>query len=94
MTEVYAKFVAMIIQQWLLLTGCWAALDRSLPKAATVLRQQIHHLVAGMRAGGQCLRDRLEEVLRRLARAERQKPRHTHPNAYQLVLDPSLLGLS
>jgi hypothetical protein len=94
LTEVYAKFVAMIVQHWLLLTGCWAAPDRSLPKAATVLRQQIHHLVAGMRAGGQRLLDGLEAVRRRLAQAGRQKPRHTHPNAYQLLLDPSLLSLT
>lgn len=94
LTEVYAKFVAMIIQHWLLLTGCWAAPDRSLPKAATVLRRQIHHLVAGMRAGGRHLVAGLEEIVRRLARAGRQKPRHTQPNAYQLVRDPSLLCLT
>lgn len=94
LTEVYAKFVAMIIQHWLRLTGCWAAPDRSLPKAATVLRRQIHLLVAGIRAGGRRLLAGLKEVVRRLAHAGRQKPRHKHPNAYQLLLDPSLLGLT
>jgi hypothetical protein len=94
LTEVYAKFVAMIIQHWLLLTGCWAAPDRSLPKAAMVLRRQIHHLVAGIRAGGRRLLTGLEEVVRRLARAGRQQPRQTRPNAYQLLLDPSLPDLT
>lgn len=36
--EVYAKLLAMVVQHWLLLVGCWAYPDRSLVKAAQTVR--------------------------------------------------------
>lgn len=37
--EFYAKLIAMILQHWLLLTCSWTFPDRSLPKAASTVRQ-------------------------------------------------------
>lgn len=37
--EVYAKLIAMVIQPWTLLLGCWHHPDRSLVKAAGVVRR-------------------------------------------------------
>src|SRR5438128_8884689 len=36
--EVYAKLLAMVVQHWLLLTGCWASPARSLVTAAQTVR--------------------------------------------------------
>lgn len=53
LTEVYAKFIAMIIQHWLLLTGCWAAPDRSLPNAAAVYNGPNNLALAQVDIGGE-----------------------------------------
>lgn len=39
LAEVYAKLIAMVIQHWTLLLGCWHRPDRSLVHAATVVRR-------------------------------------------------------
>jgi hypothetical protein len=37
--EVYAKFLGMIVQHWLLLVGCWSRPERSLVKASATVRR-------------------------------------------------------
>src|SRR6266516_1908500 len=46
--EVYAKLLAMVVQHWLLLTGCWAYPDRSPVKAAQTVRQHAMHLASAL----------------------------------------------
>lgn len=94
LSEVYAKLIGMIVQHWLLLTGCWHAPDRSLPKAAKLVRQFAQRLANALHAGGRSLRRVLTQVHTRLVQAGRQTIRHNAPNAYQLLLDPSLLSLT
>ena len=83
--EVYAKLLAMVLQQWLLMVGCWEYADRSLSKAAQVIRDQAIEL-----ATAQARPERLEEVIRTiqrvLKRTARMNTRSKHPNTYQLVL--------
>lgn len=38
--EVYAKLLAMVIQHWSMMVGCWQYVDRSLVKVAKVVRDQ------------------------------------------------------
>jgi hypothetical protein len=47
--EVYAKMIAMVVQHWVLVAGCWKESRRSLTKAATVVKQQALSLVAALR---------------------------------------------
>lgn len=91
--EVYAKLLAMLIQHWLMLTTCWADEARSLVKAARVVRRSAHRLASSI---GQAidLDQVLRDVQQRLTRVGRQTRRKGEPNAYQLLLDPSLLGLT
>jgi hypothetical protein len=42
--EFYAKLLAMLIQHWILLSGCWRFPDRSLAKAAQTVRKHALHL--------------------------------------------------
>jgi Transposase DDE domain len=90
--EVWAKLLAVLVQHWLTLTGCWQFPDRSLVKAAQVVRLHAMHLLATL---GMC--SRLEEAICALHRclpACRLNPRKKHPNTYQLLLHPELLALA
>ena len=83
--EVYAKLVALVIQHWALVLGCWQFPERSLVKAAQVVRDHAAEL--------SCARarlDRLSEVVTTiqqvLRRTARMNTRKKHPNTYQLLL--------
>ena len=90
--EVWAKLLAVLVQHWLSITGCWQYPERSLVKAAQVVRLQAMHLLASLRT---C--SRLEEAIAALHRclpaACRLNRRKKHPNTYQLLLNPDLLVL-
>lgn len=83
--EVYAKLLAMVIQQWLFIVGCWAYPDRSLVKAAQVVREQ-----AAEMASARARLDRLQETLKALqdilTGTARMNTRSKDPNTYQLLL--------
>lgn len=83
--EVYAKLLAMVIQHWMLAVSCWAYPDRSLVKAAQVVREQAP-VLAGARAQVQRLSEALEMIQGILKRNARINSRHKHPNTYQLLL--------
>ncbi len=46
LTEVYAKLLAVIVQHWLMLVGCWHLPDRSAVKAAQAIQGHALHLAA------------------------------------------------
>jgi Transposase DDE domain len=90
--EVYAKLLAMVVQHWLLLTGCWAYPDRSLVKAAQTVRQHALHLASAL-ACPAALCTAITLIHRCLAAGCRLNRRKKKPNTYQLLLDPTLAGL-
>lgn len=90
LTEVWAKLLAVLVQHWLALTGCWQYPHRSLAKAAQVVHTQAMHLLASLAAG---LEQAIADLHRSLPAACRLNPRKKHPNTYQLLLNPDLLGL-
>jgi hypothetical protein len=83
--ELYAKLLAMLLQQWCFIVGCWSYPERSLVKAAQVVRD---HAVVLAHARGK--RERLAEALgtirQVLRRSARMNSRASHPNSYQLLL--------
>jgi hypothetical protein len=87
--EVYAKLIALVLQHWLLLVGCWAFSDRSLAKAAQTVRDYALGVALALRDV-----DRLAAVLRRLRRCLaagcKVGKRRRRPSAFQLLADPSL----
>jgi hypothetical protein len=93
LAEVYAKFLGMLVQHWLLLLGCWQAPERSLPKAAAQVRAAAYKLARAL-AGSRRLRAALRTLVQRLATAKRQTKRRSKPNAYQFLQDPTLLLLT
>lgn len=94
LTEVYAKLLALLIGHWLVLQGSWDLPNRSLVKAAQTV-EDLAPLVALALAGrlpGLDLRLALDVLAEVLACGCRMNRRKTKPNAYQLLLDPALLG--
>jgi hypothetical protein len=90
--EVYAKVLAMVVQHWLLLTGCWAYPDCSLVKAAPTVRHHAMHLASAL-ACPAALGAAITVIHRCLAAGCRLNRRKRKPNTYQLLLDPALGGI-
>jgi len=88
--EVYAKLVAMIIQHWILLAGCWKYPDRSLFKAVKTIRKHMVNIACSFASG--CL-DRLYEALKMIQHCLsigcRINKRKKKPHTYQLLLGVS-----
>jgi hypothetical protein len=91
--EVYAKVIAMVIQHWVLLVGCWAYADRSLTEAAKTVRREATWLLAALPS-----HRRLIEVLAAIQRSMtagcRIAKHRRKPSTFQLLLDPALGGLT
>ena len=83
--EVYAKLLALVLQHWALVVGCWVYVDRSLVKAAAVVRDHAMEL-ASAQARAERLTEVLESIERVLRRTARMNTRAKHPNTYQLLL--------
>ena len=85
--EVYAKLVVVLIQHWLILSGCWQIAARSLTKAAQTVSKHALHLAVAF-ASGQMERliDALLVIANCLSTGCRLNPRKTSPNTYQLLL--------
>jgi hypothetical protein len=86
--ELYAKLIAMVIQHWILLTGCWTAPDKSLVKATATVRAFACCLAPALRHPTR-LQHRLTDLATALRAGCRLNTRKTAPNAYQLLLDPT-----
>ncbi len=90
--EVFAKLLAMVVQHWVLLTGCWSFANRSLVKASQTVRQHALHL-ASVLADPAALEAAIRVIHRALAAGCRINRRKLKPNTYQLLLNPDLAGL-
>jgi hypothetical protein len=92
LSEIFAKLLALLVQHWVVLTGCWQRPDRSLVKAAHTLRTHALHLLSALCSAPQ-LRRALTIIHRCLRAGCRLNPRKRHPNTYQLLLNPALQSL-
>jgi len=86
--EFYAKLLAMLIQHWILLSGCWRFPNRSIVKASKTVQKHAQNLAVAF--ASRC-RERLSEALevigRCLAFGCRLNKREKKPNTYQLLLE-------
>jgi len=83
--ELYATLPVMLLQHWVLVVGCWSYADKSLSKAAAVVRDHAIEL-ASAQARVERLGEVLETIQRVLKRTARMNTRAKHPNTYQLLL--------
>lgn len=82
--ELYAKFIALLVQHWLLLAGCWQHGDRSLVKAARVVRAWGERLFRAL-GNKKRLKAILEDLVAAIGRARRQTRRKAEPGMWQLL---------
>ena len=83
------KMVAMVIQHWLLLWGCWYDPHRSLVKAAEIVRKSARRIIDALhenRATEQ-MQQALLAIKQEMRSGCRLNTRKTHPNTSQLLLD-------
>jgi hypothetical protein len=85
--EVYAKLLAVTLQHWLALVGCWRYPDRSLPKAAQVI-QGFALAVAGALACPELAARLLHQLVTAIATGGRIATRAAAPATFQLLLAP------
>lgn len=85
----YAKLIAVVLQHWFLLAGCWQVPARSLIKAAAQIRDRVI-LLAASRMRLPQLTEAIDLVIADLDRLQVQR-RKQDPSAFQLLADPHLM---
>jgi hypothetical protein len=91
--ELYAKLIAMVVQHWMLIAGCWDDPYHSLPQAAGVMRQRAAVLLdalTGRVSVRQAVKDTIEGI-----RVACSIPSHPHrPRTADLLLGHPFWGLT
>jgi hypothetical protein len=85
MTDMYAKLLAMVVQQWVWLTGLWQYVDKSLTKAAKVVQKYAMVLARALRSRHELV-EALEDLAYCLEKNCHLNRRKKHPNTYQLLI--------
>jgi hypothetical protein len=86
----YAKLIGVVVQHWILLTAAWNDVQRSLRKAAAVLRDWIVLLLVVL-DDNKRLRDVLGQLQAAVAKTARITRRRKRPSLFQLLENPELL---
>ncbi len=84
--ELYAKLIAMLVQHWIMLVGCWGYAVRSLMKAATTIRKHATCLALALRCEQQ-LAAAIGLIVECLALGCRINKSKKTPHTYQLLLN-------
>ncbi len=88
--EIYAKLAAMLIQHWLIEAGCWQDPQRSLVKAAQVVRREANRLMVGLWDGD--LERHITGILRSMRSGCRIEKRKQFPSTAQRLEGAPMLG--
>jgi hypothetical protein len=89
MTELLAKLLAMVIQHWMTLLGAWGNRERSLIRAAAMIRDHTVPLATGLHRSTVHLEDALHILQRCLPHAGNIMHRKKHPSPSQLLTGTS-----
>ena len=84
--EVYAKLLALLVQHWLLVAGCWGAADKSLWQAACGVRTRAPALASALVRSTRRLTEELRLLATILTGTSALNTRRQRPNTYQLLL--------
>ena len=85
LTEVYAKLIGLIFQHWIFLTNLWKHPNKSLVKAAQIVRTYAV-LIASAIASFKKLSQALHTIRRCLENSCRMNMRAKKPNTFQLLM--------
>lgn len=87
LTEVYAKIIGMIIQHWVLLTRLWKYPDKSLVKAAQIVRKQAVLIASALSVMNKIsMPESLKIIQTCLQYGCRMNTKKKIPNTYQLLI--------
>jgi hypothetical protein len=84
--EFYAKLLALLIQHWIMVVGCWHRLDRSLHQATQVIRKRAFCLLDVLTDLPALIRC-LHKTAQIMATTCRLSKRATHPLTFQRWLE-------
>lgn len=84
--ELYAKLLALLVQHWLMLLGCWQRLNRSLHRAAQLIHKYAFALVAVL-SDLTRLVPVLQQVVQVMAQTCGLSKRAAHPLTFQRWLE-------
>lgn len=85
LAELYAKLVAMVLQHWTILLGCWHIIGRSLVTAAATVRSYAMSIALALNQPRH-LRRVLARLCETLAQGNRHNRRRKHPGLCDLLL--------
>lgn len=91
--ELYAKLIALVLQQWLLAVSCWEIAERSLVRAAQTVRREVP-AVAGALASRRRLTGVLRTIRACLHAGCRLNRRRAKPHSADLLRTPTLSPLA
>jgi Transposase DDE domain len=90
---IYAKLLAVVVQHWMILVGCWPIAAKSLVAAGQMVRAQAISVILALRVGSvQRLEEALAVIAACLAVGCRMGTQAKRPHAYQLLLAASNPG--
>ena len=90
-TEIYAKILALVLQHWITILGCWDDPKRSLRKAQQVTQWNASALGFAL-IGEMSLSRVIQRIASGMGKACRINSRRTKPNTYQMVSNPELIS--
>ena len=85
MCEIYAKLIGLVVQHWIVLVGSWRTAERSVVKAARVVRRRAFTLACALENPRRLARV-LGDITRCLQRGCRVDKRRKEPGTAQQLL--------
>ena len=89
LTEMYAKLIAVLIQQWILLASVWHIPNKSIVLAASLIQTYAIFLQISLK-NQIALRDALSSIVKLLQATPELLKRKRKPSTAQILLDPEL----
>ena len=92
MVRVWARLLAVLVEQWFVVNSVWGDIRHSLWKAGQAIRHHLSVVIAALRNPVQL--EVAIETLYRTIRATARQNKRKRPNTFRLLRDPSLLEYS
>jgi hypothetical protein len=85
LSEIYIKLLACLVQHWIILMGCWNHPNRSLVKAAQVIRNNANLIAVSFISKSKML-EAFGIIMRCLDHCCKQNSRRKHPNTWKTLI--------
>jgi len=86
LTEIYIKMLACLVQHWIIIMGCWNHPNRSLVKAAQVIRSNANLIAINFNSLSKML-EAFGIIMRCLEHCCKQNSKRKHPNTWKTLIE-------